>query len=158
VKRPIQQSRAEAVVLQKISRIDGTVVKSTAVDEPLAEVPPKLVDVDWDAGQLRLVLDKSVTPEWVQALHHAGTMSYVIGKPPQVFSFLGKIASVQAVAEHQVQSIVDHFKNWLPAASRTLKASLAENARREEAAKNEQLRRERAAEEQRLRILRNIRI
>jgi hypothetical protein len=69
----------------------------------------------------------------------------------------GNQASVRA-AEHEVQPLIEHFKTWLPIASRMLKAALEEKAQPQEAARKEQLRRERESEEQRLRVLRNIRI
>jgi hypothetical protein len=86
-----------------------------------------------------------------------GSYSSVMGKPPGAFVFNGNRAVVMA-QEHEIQSIIDHFKGWLPLASRTLKSLLEQAARKEEADRKEQLRRDREAEEQRLRVLRNIRI
>lgn len=157
VKQLVQRNQAEAVSLQRLSQIDGTVIKSTEIDEPLAQTPPKLIDVDWNRGVLTLILDRAVTPEWIGALQHMGSYSSVSGKPPQAFSFQGKTASITA-QEHEIQSVIHHFKQWLPAASRVLKALLEEAAQRDEAERKEQLRREREAEEQRLRVRRNIRL
>jgi hypothetical protein len=78
-------------------------------------------------------------------------------KPPGVFVFNGNRAVVNA-QEHEVQPVIDYFKEWLPQASITLKGMLERAARKEEADRKERLRREREAEEQRLRVLRNIRI
>ncbi len=157
IKGLIQRNQAEAVSLQRLSKIDGTVIKSTEIDEPLAQTPPRLVDADWNGGRLILTLDRVVTPEWINALQRMGNYSSVFGKPPQAFSFQGKTASI-AAREHEIQSVIDHFKQWLPAASRVLKVLLEEAAQRDEAARKEQLRREREAEEQRLRVRRNIRL
>lgn len=51
-----------------------------------------------------------------------GSFSSVLSKPPQAFTFNvnGYEASVPA-AEHQVQSIIDHFKSWFPLATLKLK-------------------------------------
>jgi hypothetical protein len=148
---------AEAASLQRLSKIDGTVIKATDVDEPLAEVPPRLINADWDGGLLTLTLDRPVTVEWVEALQNMGSFSHVLGKPPQVFSFHRNQASVGAAA-HEIQLIIDNFKTWLPAATRTLKNRLEQAAQRDEAARKDQLRREREAEERRLRVMRNLKI
>jgi serine/threonine protein kinase len=153
----IQKHQSEAVSLQRLSEINGTVIKSTEIDEPLAETPPRLVDADWNRGQLVLTLDRPVTPQWINALHQMGSYSSVIGKPPQVFSFRGNQALVGA-QEHEVQMVVDNFKTWLPMASRNLKSLLEQAAQKQEFEKREELRLERKAEEQRLRVLRQIKI
>ncbi len=157
VKGLIQRYEYEAVTPQRLSKIDGTVITSREIDEPLAEVPPRLVSFEWDRGQLTLILDRPVTSEWVSALYQMGGYSSVMGKPPGVFVFNGNRA-VAAAREHEVQSVIDYFKQWLPLASRSLKSMLEQAARTEEARRKEQLRLEREAEEQRLRVLRNIRI
>lgn len=157
VKGLIQRYESEAVSLQRLSKIDGTVINSSRVDDPLAEAPPKLTGVDWDGRTLTLILDRSVNREWIGALHNMGSFSSVLGKPPQAFTFNGNQASIPA-AEHEVQSIIDHFKTWLPAATLKLKATLEQQALRQEAQRRDQLRQEREAEEKRLRVLRNIRI
>lgn len=157
IKGTIQRYEYEAVTLQRLSKISGTVIKSSEIDEPLAEVPPRLVNFEWGRGQLTLILDRPITSEWKNALYQMGSYSSVMGKPPGAFVFNGNRAVVMA-QEHEIQSIIDHFKGWLPLASRTLKSLLEQAARKEEADRKEQLRRDREAEEQRLRVLRNIRI
>ena len=105
----MQRYKAEAISLQRLSKIDGTVIKSTEVDEPLAETPPRLIGVDWNAGLLTLTLDRPVNRELINALHQMSGYSSVLEKPPQVFSFTGNQATVGA-AEHEVQLIIDNFK------------------------------------------------
>jgi serine/threonine protein kinase len=157
IKGLVQRYEYEAVTLQRLSKINGTVIKSREVDEPLAEVPPRLVNFEWNRGQLTLILDRPVTSEWVNALHRMGSYSSVMGKPPNVFAFRGDRAVV-AAREHEIQSVIDYFKRWLPLASMTLKSLLEQAARKDEADRKEQLRREREAEEQHLRVFRSIRI
>jgi serine/threonine protein kinase len=158
VKGLIQRYRTEAVSLQRISQVDGNVIKASEIDDPLAQDPPRLVHADWDRGRLTLTLDRPVTPQWIEALNN-NMASYrsVMGKPPASFSFQGKQASVGAT-EHEVQTVIDHFKDWLPKATQALKHRLESEARRQEAQLRERLRREREEEEKRLRVLRNIRI
>jgi hypothetical protein len=78
-----------------------------------------------------------------------------MGKGPQVFSFHGSRATVN-VADHQVQAVIDHFKVWLPKASRTLKDLLERAAQNQESAMKDELHREREAGEKRLRVNQNI--
>ena len=157
VKGLVQRYKYEAVSLQKLSQISGTVVGALEIDEPLAEVPPKLINFEWDRGRLTLILDRPITNQWVQALHKMGRYSSVMGKPPGSFVFDGNRAIVDA-QEHQIQPVIDYFKEWLPEASRTLKGVLQEAARQQEIHRKERLRGEREAEEQRLRVLRNTRL
>ncbi len=157
IKTLIQRHQSEAVSLQKLSQIEGTVIKANEIDEPLALTPPRLAGADWNGGVLTLTLDRAVTPKWIEALHQMGGFTSVLGKPPQVFNFRGNQAVVSA-AEHEVQPLIDNFKVWLPTATRTLKFLLEQEAQRQHIARLEQLRREQEAEEQRLRIIRKIKI
>jgi len=157
IKGLVQRYKYEAVSLQRLSQISGTVINLREIDEPLAQVPPRLVNFEWDHGQLTLILDRPVTDEWKRALYQMGRYAHVMGKPPGTFVFNGNRAVVSA-QEHEVQLVIDHFKQWLPEASRTLKGMLEQAAREQEASRKEILRRDREAEEQRLRVLRNIRI
>jgi len=157
VKALIQRYRADAVSLQRISSIDNTVIKHDEVEEPLAREAPRLVDFDWNRGALTLVLDRPVTPEWVQALHNMGSYRSIIGKSPEVFAFRGNRALVPA-AEHEVQGIIDYFKEWLPRATLTLKQRLEDAARKRAAEQQRLLQEQRAEEERRLRLRRSIRV
>ena len=157
VKGLIQRYQTEAVTLQRLSRIDATVIPTHEIDEPLAYEPPRLVDADWDGRRLTLTLDREVSKDWVAALRRMGNHSAVWGKGPETFSFQGNQAFID-VQEHEVQPVIDHFKNWLPVATRTLKNLLEQAVQRQETERKEQLRRSREAEERRLRVLRNIKI
>jgi serine/threonine protein kinase len=157
VKGLIQKHQAEAISLQRLSKIQGTVVKADTIDDPLAEQPPRLIGFDWDSNQLTLILDRPVTNEWVAALRNMGNFTSVMGVGPEAFSFRGDRATAR-VQEHSIQQVINYFKVWLPQASRVLKETLQANAQRLEAQRREQLRREQQVEEQRLRVLRNVQI
>lgn len=157
LKALIQRYQAEAVTVQRLSRIDGTVITSQEIDDPLAYEPPRLVGADWDGRRLTLTLDREVSRDWVGALRQMGSYSSVMGMGPETFSFQGNQALVDA-QEHQVQPAIDHFKNWLPIATRTLKQILEQAVQRQEAERKKKLQLEREAEERRLRVLRNIKI
>lgn len=153
----IQRYQAEAVSIQRLSRFDATVISAQEIDEPLAHEPPRLVGFDWDGQRLKLTLDRGVSQDWVNALRQMGNYSSVGGIGPDTFSFQGNQAFVD-VQEHEIQPVIDHFKNWLPEATRTLKSLLEQAAQRQEAERREILRHEREAEERRLRVLRNTNI
>lgn len=157
IKALFERLGAEAAARQRISEIDGTVIKSDAIDVPLAEEPPRLVGADWNNGVLILKLDRAVTADWISALQNGGANSWIMNAAPQQFAFRGNQASINA-PEQGIQLIIDHFKSWLPRASQVLKHNLEQKALRIEQDRREQLRREKEAEEKRLRVLRNIRI
>jgi len=157
IKALIQRYQSEAVSVQRLSQIEGTVIKATDIDEPLALEPPRLVNVDWQGGRLTLFLDRAVTPSWVGAWQQIRFNIALMGKEPASFSFKGDRAFIGA-REHEVQRIIDDFKSCLPQATRDLKSQMQQAAQQQEAQRREQLRREREAEEERLRVLSNIRI
>src|SRR6266851_262351 len=68
LKGAIQRYQSEAVTVQRLSKLDGTVIKAGEIDEPLALEPPKLIGFDWENGVLTLVLDRAVNHAWVTAL------------------------------------------------------------------------------------------
>jgi serine/threonine protein kinase len=157
VKQLLQQYELEAVTLQKLDRLNSTVIPAGAVDEPLAHEPPNLVAAEWNAGVLTLTLDRDVRSEWVSSLLNMGNYSAVYGKGPETFRFNGDTATV-AAEEHDAQSIIDHFKVWLPRATQVLKQKLEDDLAQKEARAREDLKRRRLAEEQRLRVNQSLKI
>jgi len=157
VKTLIQTYQAEAVTLQRLSKINKTVIPVGSVDEPLAHEPPKLIHANWDNGTLRLTLDRPVTIEWVRALQNMGSYQSILGVDPYRFTFDGVNVSVPA-SEHVAQDVINNFKNWLPTATQVLKQRLEYEKRQEEAHRREDLRVQRETEERRLRVNRNLRI
>jgi serine/threonine protein kinase len=157
VKGLLQRYATESIALQRLSKIDGTVIKVGEIDEPLAHEPPRLVGVDWDQGQLKLTLDRPVTSEWIRALNNMGSHTAVMGVGPERFTFRGTEAVVQA-RDHDVQQIINYFKDWLPKATQMLRSQLTAAAAKQEAEQKQRLAREREAEEKRLRILSNIKL
>lgn len=153
----IQQYRAEAVSLQRLSEINATVIQVTDIDDPLAFAPPTLISGEWDGELLTLNLDRQISRAWVDALGNMGSYSSAGGHGPETFTFRGNRAFVRA-DEHEVQSIIDHFKTWLPKATSILKYSLEQEAQREKEVRRTLLQREREAADRRLRVQRNMRI
>jgi serine/threonine protein kinase len=153
----IQRYKSEAVSVQRLNRLSSTVISAGEIDEPLAHEPPRLVSFDWDERKLTLTLDREISPIWITALHQMDSCNFIMGKGPEAFSFRGTQASV-AAEDHEVQSIINHFKDWLPVATKKLKVLLERAAQQQEAERKEKLRREREAEERRLRVMRSTKI
>lgn len=153
----IQRYSAESVGLQKISKIDNTVIPVGAIDDPLAFEPPRLINADWADGQLTLTLDRPVSKEWISAMCNLGNYTSVPGAAPTQFRFRGNIATVHT-ASHSAQSVIDCFKGWLPRASSVLMSTLQRQAELERRERIQRLDRERKAEEERLNVNKNLRV
>ncbi len=157
VKTLIQRHQAEAVSLQKLSKLNSTVIPEDTIDDPLAIEPPQLINAEWDNNQLTLTLDRPVTQPWIRALQNMGNFGSLVGAGPERFSFSGTKARV-AVPEHGAQHVIDFFKQWLPRATQVLMSTLAREAHDHKQAQILQLNREREAEEKRLRINQSLKI
>jgi hypothetical protein len=141
IKALIQRYEAEAVSLQRLSKIRDTVIPVSEIDEPLAHEAPRVVGADWNNGRLTLKLDRPVNRDWVEALHNIGNFTSVMGIPPSAFSFQGDEATV-GTRSSDAQRVIDFFKEWLPTATQNLKRIYEERVRREEVQRIETLRAE----------------
>ena len=157
IRRELNARQNEYLSQQKISKLKQTVIAEEEIDDPLAEIPPTLIDADWDGSTLTLKLDKEVHNKWLNALFNMGSYSWVPGRGPERFSFSGDIASVSA-SEHEVQAIVNHFKDWLPKATNHYKAMLIQEQQKAIRIEKEELSRKLRLEEQRQRVLDNLKI
>lgn len=157
IKGLIQKHKAEAVALQKISKITNTVVPEGTIDDPLALEPPLLVAAEWDNNQLHLTLDRPVSNAWVGALHNMGNYTSVMGMGPETFRFSGNKVTANC-QEHSAQDAINYFKQWLPRATQVLKYQLEQEETRKHNERLEQLRREKEAEERRLRVNSSLKI
>lgn len=157
VKGLIQKHNAEAVALQKISKINNTIVPEGTIDDPLAFESPRLVAAQWDENQLFLTLDRPVSNAWINALQHMGNYMAVMGIGPEKFRFSGDKVTVSC-QEHSAQNAIDYFKQWLPRATQTLKFQLEQEEMRKRSERLEQLRREKEVEERRLRVNSSLKI
>lgn len=151
LKREIQYHQADFSSRQRLSRIDQTVVHESDIDDPIIRYGLKLVDITWNDGVLKLHLSQPVNPKWIAALNNMGGYASVMGKGPEMFSFVGNIATINA-QEHAVVDVVRHFKNWLPVATRVYEEMLRRDINARAAAEREELQRRRKAEEENIRV------
>jgi serine/threonine protein kinase len=157
IKRTLVAHKQDCVTRQRLDEIQRTVVPTTAVTDPLAETAPQLLDFDWARGQLTLILDRAVNPKWVTALHNMGGYSSVMGKGPQTFSFSDRQARVSA-QEHEIQDVINHFKNWLPRATATYAQMLQRERRDAEERERAKLRAEQEELERQRRVRASVRL
>jgi len=155
VKDLLQRYQGEHISLQRISQITGEVVKVGEVDNPLAHEPPRVIGGHWDGGNLTIRLDRVVDNDWINALRNMGNYSSVMSRGPERFRFNGSEAVIQAT-EGEAQHIINHFKSWLPQASRTLKFNLEQAAIAAANQRAEELKRAKAREEQLMRVNNNL--
>jgi serine/threonine protein kinase len=155
VKDLLQRHQAEQVSLQKLSQITREVVKVDEIDDPLALEPPKIVGVNWNNGSLTIKLDRPVNEAWINALRNMGNYSSAMNRGPETFQFKGTEARVSS-NDHEAQNIINHFKGWLPQATRVLKQHLEQKAAHEAHQRAEALRRAKEAEERLIRVNKNL--
>jgi serine/threonine protein kinase len=156
VKGKIEFLGDQEVIRQKISKIDGTVVPSGEVDNPLAREAPSIARAEYRDGDLIIEFDRPLNRAWIEVLqHHMGNMTYIVH--PSQFEFRERSAFA-ALPDHLAQQIVDLFKQWLPQATQVLNARLQYQLGREKEEREARLREERAREAERLRTNRSLRI
>ncbi len=157
VKRALIAHKQDYVIRQRLDELKKAVVPTTAVTDPLADAPPTIVDFEWAKGQLTLILSQRISGHWVQALQNMGSYSSVWGKGPEVFTFSENRARISA-AEHEVQDIINHFKDWLPRATAKYREILERERRDAEERQRAQLRAEQEELERQRRMRQAIRL
>ena len=83
--------------------------------------------------------------------------SAVLGRGPETFTFSGSTARVSAFG-HEVQGIVNHFKAWLPNATRRYKEMIVQEQQEAIRREREETQKRIEHEEERQRILKNLKI
>lgn len=155
IKLHIQKYRDEAVSLQRLSELRKAVVPTDEIDDPLATEPPILVSATWGEGQLTLDVDRDLSEGWIQTLKYGlGSFGAVLGHGPETFNFKGqgKRQATAAASARDAQAVIDHFKNWLPKATRQYRYKLEQERERLKRERQRRLEAEREAEEQRLTV------
>lgn len=156
LKKAIAAHKTEFLALQKLSKLNQTVIPASAIDDPLAHESPKVTDVDWNNGVLSITLDRDIHSDWINALRRIGNYTSLMGVGPDTVQFSGRIATLHRVPPQQAQVAINHFKDWLPHATRTLKMQLEEAHRRRQYEMQQKLIAERQAEEQRASVLKGL--
>lgn len=157
IKKELNARQKAQVSLQRISKLNDTVIPTHEIDDPLIEEPIKVVGFDYQNGILILELSQNTNPKWQYALSSIGNYSYIMGKEPSQWKISGNKASISA-QEHQVQQLVDHFKSYLSPADSMYQATLVHEQREKERREREALQIQLEEAERRKRILDNVKI
>lgn len=155
IKRELIGRRNEFITRQRISQLKQQVVPTSELEDPLIANPPKIKNVDWVGNHLTIELEPEINPAWISALKHMGNYSSVYGKGPDAFKWKGSTAHITA-QEDEVQRILNHFKQWLPKATKKYEATLRAEQLQREQRERERLEREVAMAEARERVLNNL--
>jgi serine/threonine protein kinase len=158
IKAQIQKYQAEAVSQQKISAIDGAVVREGEIDNALAFDPPFVISGRHDGRQLILTLDRDTNSAWVEVLRYRlGNFRSAYSASPDRWSFVKNEAFVP-VLEGDISHAIECFKEWLPKATATLRYELEVSMKQKRKLELDKLQRERDEEERVARINRSIKI
>jgi len=156
LKRDLLARSDEQVSMQKLSRLRDTVIPTNEVDDLLVADPMRIINCDWEDGVLTIELNHQVNPNWNWALKNMGGYSSVMGKGPEVFQFAGKFARIAANG-NEVQSVIDHFKDWLPMANQAYENKLKRDIETTERQQMEEIKMQIKKEEERTKIKSNLR-
>ena len=145
-------------VFVALQQLDAKRREVVPANIPGQVAPVRLVGADWNRDQLSLQLDRAPEPGWVQCFRNPrGSWSYVLGAGPEAFQFNGNTATVRA-DEHNVQQVINHFKEYLKMATRGYQSALEAEAERAEREQRKKLELEVAEAEKRERILKQLKI
>jgi len=147
----------EFINQQKISESKKTVILDTEIDDPLILDPPRLINFDWDRGNLSLILSQPVNAKWIWALQNMGNYTSLWGKTPERLKFSQNVATIHA-REDQVQEIINFFKSWLPRANQVYEQRIRRDMEEEKTRKRQELQRQIEEQEARQRVLKKVKI
>ena len=153
IKKELLKRKNDFVVLQKLDEKKREVVPTY---KPGEVAPVNLLNVEWDGDVLTFTLSRQPEQGWINRFKQPRDgYSGVLGKGPEMFHITGNKAHINA-GEHQVQSIVNHFKTYLTLATGGYQRDLQEQAEQKQREERERLRREQEAAEKRARVMQTI--
>ena len=157
IKKMINIEGKQALIEQKLSRLNNEVIPTIEIDDPIILDPIRLIDYDWEYGKLILKLSQPVNEKWVYCIKTMGARYKVSGKGPESFRFSKDSASIEA-DENQIDSIIKYFKGWLIDANNGYARIVIEEQRKREEEEREKIKLEIEYQEKRKRILQNTKI
>jgi serine/threonine protein kinase len=157
IKQELIARKNEFVTLQRISDLQKIVVPISEIDDPIITDPIRLINFDWNKGNLILYLNQPVNDRWISAIKHPGSHTSVFGKGPERFAYDGDKAYID-VLEQDVQRVIDYFKQWLPNANEKYEQLIRNEQTEKERRQRQELQSALEEQERRERILKNVRI
>lgn len=127
--------------------------------EPGAVEPVTIQSVEWDKGQLKMLLNRTPEAGWIQSFREPGTGSrtYRLDIHWSQVMFQGNTATI-AVESNAAQAAIDFIKGWMAIATSEYRDSLVQAARRREQQDRERIARELREAEERARVNATLRV
>lgn len=148
----------EFITRQKISDLEKIVIPVTDIDDPILKNPILLSHIDYQNGNLVLLLNQKVNEKWIWAFKNMGSHKYIPGKEPERFKFSGNQVSISLRDVNQSQMIVDLFKEWLLQTNKMYEILIRKEKQEEETKSRQELINKINEEKKKAEILRNVKI
>lgn len=153
VKKDLIGRRNTFVALQQIDLKKHEVIP---LSSPQEFVPLKVVEIDWQKGNIVFSLNKIPEQGWLQRFRDPrGGYSYMLGYDVNAFQFSRGCCVVHA-EEQVAQQVVDTFNGYIQKANLGYQIDLQEAARQRELEQRRKLEQEIKESEEKARILRKI--
>ncbi len=105
--------KASFIELQKLNENKDTVIKTSELNDPLIDDPPRIIDVKYESGALIVSLNKSVTREWASNFGNPHfSYEWIFGKNPSQIQINGDKLLLPC-RENQVLSLGNYLKLYL---------------------------------------------
>ena len=157
VKKMINAESLIAAGLQRVSAIDGTVIKATEVDDPLIATPVKPTKVDYENGYLIVSLNAPPGSDWFRFFRSIRYHTCLWGCEPSTYDLRGNVLRVAVSGDHAPR-VLEDTKRFIDLTNKdyaTQKREAHVNAQRVAEQQAADLRRK---EEDRVRVLRSLRL
>jgi len=158
VKRELIARGNEFLSIQRLNALKTHVIRESEVDDPFIRNPITIQAVDFKDETLFLTLNAAPPSNWVIAFRDSSTQSKNIGRLPERFVFLGRIAQVGVARGYEPQQLLDDAKVYVESANRRYAemavASYHENLRLEREKRRIQI----AAAERRYSVLTRLKL
>lgn len=155
VKNRRSQLQGMAEAAQTLDQLTRKVVRVDEFLPPLAQTPPEVVDVNWDGKTLTIWLDQEPTEEWRHVFTNLEIYEGLPNREPRDWSFVGREAYVKAPS-HEVQQLINHFKDWLEATTSEYARLLRLKAERERQHLEQRLEKAREVANERAELLKSL--
>lgn len=144
----------ESDIRQKLSKLKGTVIPDSELDDPLVNDPVRLVGIDYRDGHLILKLNQTVNKQWYGCFKKTrDRVGYTDDTDPDKFIFSYKMPEAEIPAnERYVEEIIDYFKKYLENTNKHYEDEVRERKRIKDDQERAKLREKVADEETRQRI------
>lgn len=157
VKTRLRQYAEEAVTQQRLSALSQKVIPVGEIEDPLAHVPLRVIDTDWQPnGLMKLYFDRQIHRAWIDAFRRMPSYQWMPGFEPARFTLQPDHALITGVREQDVGDVLHHFEQWLPLVTQTLYQDLHAANQRRQREERAALAKARQDEEARLRVLQRL--